>query len=65
MEQLSRAIVVYAEDGADAYEQAEELCNNDTVRLTDDDFDSREFFTCIASPSDMEWCASDIYGKEV
>lgn len=40
-ETYRRTVVVYAEDADDAYERAEELCNNDDIEITVHHFNSR------------------------
>ena len=64
VETLSRSIVVYAEDAEEAYELAENLCNHGDVLLTDDDFDTREFFVSTATEFDLKWCSSETYVRE-
>jgi hypothetical protein len=64
VETLSRSIVVYAEDADEAYELAENLCNNGDVLLTDDDFDTRDFFVSTATEFDLKWCSSETYDRE-
>ncbi len=42
-ETLERSIIVEAEDAEAALEYAEELCNDDIVELTAEDFTGRDF----------------------
>lgn len=52
-ETYRRTVVIYAEDPDDAYERAEELCNNDDIEITVHHFSSRNC-VCTGEANDAD-----------
>lgn len=52
-ETYRRTVVIYAEDSDDAYERAEELCNNEDIEITAHHFSSRNC-VCTGEANDAD-----------